>query len=138
MRSGVAGLTQQVQAVDRDLPELKAELWLDASPVRLESAVSAFMLDVFSKKAGYRVAISQAKPVASTGSTSAVEISRFAQGVRGTDLLGVEIGVTGSYQDYQGLVDYLHLLNTKHPAALTRLSVQDSTFEVTARVYGLK
>lgn len=113
---------------------LRDTLVPEAETVKLEQAFSAVLLDVYNLRARYGVQIATATP-AKLGTGNMTVLTELIDDVPDSSLKSVRINLTGTYETYPGLMDYLKALS-EHPTALVRLKVQERGFEASVRVYG--
>ena len=120
---------------EKSLLSLASVLTPDLKTMPLDSAVSAVMLEVFNKRVEHGVAIASATP-AKVGGGGMNQLSALAEDVPGSTLKSVKVNITGTYQTYPGLIEYLQNLQ-ESPVAVIRLKVQDQSFEAAIRIFGV-
>lgn len=127
----VQSALDKAKSAEKGLDVLKK----DKTPVLLEQAVPQTMLQVYNRQVAHGVTISYVTPAKATGRGTVAKLELLADTVPGTTVKSVKVNVTGTYQTYQGLLDYLESLR-ELPVAVVRLKVQDHNFEVSLRIFG--
>lgn len=113
---------------------LRDTLVPEKEPVKLEQAFSSVLLDIYNLRTRHGVQIATATP-AKLGTGNMTVLTELIDSVPDSSLKSVRINLTGTYETYPGLMDYLKALS-EHPTALVRLKVQERGFEASLRVYG--
>jgi len=114
--------------------ELRAVLTKDSTPQPLERAIGRALTTIYNARTTHGVSVSQLSPGKLSG-MAATPLLDLAEEVPGTPLQSVKVNLTGSYQTYSGLLEYLDTVQ-QGPVALSRLLVQGNTFEASLRVFG--
>lgn len=135
MQGTLAKTTKEAKDAQASLAALDAILVADKKPLLLDSAVTSTMLDVFNLRATHGVTIATAGPAKVGGSGGMAQLTMLAEDVPSTSLKSVKVNVAGSYNTYQGLMAYLVALQAG-PVAVTRLKVQEQSFDLSFRIYG--
>lgn len=120
---------------ERDLLEqLRSSLTPSEETFPLDKTVSEVILTLFNNRTEHGVNVANLVPERST-TGDMVGIDELSEEVPGMSIRTVKVNITGTYDYYTGLVDYLGKLQ-KLPVAITRLKVQDNTFEASIRIFG--
>ncbi|MCC5609587.1 hypothetical protein LC612_23125 [Nostoc sp. CHAB 5834] len=104
------------------------------SPVLLEDSLSSAMLALFNNRVLYGVTVASAAPERS-GAGGMSKMSAIADDVPGSSLKSVKVKVSGSYQSYPDLLEYLKELQ-KLPVAVVHVKVTAQNFDISIRVFG--
>lgn len=136
LKNNLSKAQREKSDTDRSLQSLNEILKPDpgASTLPLDAAVSSVMLEVFNTRVVHGVAIAGAVP-SKSGGGAMTQVSALADAVPGSSLKSIKINMSGTYKSYPGLMSYLAGLQ-QGQVAVTRLKVQESTFELSVRVYG--
>jgi len=116
------------------LEELRASLTPSDEEHPIEKTVSQVVLTLYNNRTKYGVNLANVVPERST-SGDMMGIDELSEEVPGMSIRTVKVNLSGTYDYYTGLVDYLKSLQSM-PVAITRLKVQDNTFEASIRIFG--
>jgi hypothetical protein len=124
----------KLQSEQALLEQLRESLTPSEAEYPLENTTSEVILLLLNNRTEYGVNLANVVPERST-SGDMVGIDELSEEVPGMSIKTVKVNITGTYDYYTGLVDYLNNLQ-KMPVAITRLKVQDNTFEASIRIFG--
>lgn len=114
---------------------LAGKLTPDARTLGLGAAVSSTLLDVFNMRVTHGVTITSMAPAKQGGGSDMRQLTALADDVPGTSLKAVKVNMSGSYKTYPGLMAYFESLQ-QGPVSVTRLKVQEKSFEASIRIFG--
>lgn len=137
LKSTVQKMTSQLREAQAAGDDLATALTPDKAPMTIDEAMSAVMLSVFNNRIPFEVSLAYTTPAKLTTGGSVSRLDALVEDIPGTALQSVRINLSGTYQNYEGLLGYLESLKSL-PVAIVRLKVQDQTFDVALRVYGNK
>lgn len=125
---------KDAQQASETLVALQEVLKQDTAPQPLERVSSQALLNIYNMRTAHGVNVNQLSP-GKLGASVDTPVTELAEDVPGSSLKSVKVNLTGTYTSYFGLLNYIKALQTG-PVALTRLKVQDNSFEMSVRVYG--
>lgn len=125
---------RDAQQAGETLIALQEMLKQDVSPQPLEQVTGQALLNVYNLRTAHGINVNQVSP-GKLGASVDTPVTELAEDVPGSSLKSVKVNLTGTYTSYFGLLNYIKDLQTG-PVALTRMKVQDNSFELSVRVYG--
>lgn len=115
--------------------ELSAALKPDATTMSLDQAVSQTVLAVHARTQAHSVTVNQVTSGQGSGGGAATELEKVSEAVPNSSLRVVRLHLTGTYQDYAGLLQYVRSFQ-EGPVAIGRLKVVGNSFELSLQVFG--
>lgn len=135
LASDITKLKKSLSDAQQATSQLENSLKKDAQYGTLDKTVSASMLEVYNQRVAHGIALSYAVPAKLSSGGGISSLSTISEAVPGTKLKSVRVNMSGSYESYQGLMDYFNALKSQ-PIALVGLKVKDQSFEAGLRIYG--
>lgn len=136
LKSQAAAASRDMSAAQESLGSLQELLKADEAPQVLDQTTGQTLLAIYNLRMPHSVTVNQLTP-GKLGASVDTPVNDLAEDVPGSLLKTVKVNMTGSYTNYHGLLNYFNELQAQGPVALTRLKVQDNTFEASVRVYGI-
>jgi hypothetical protein len=133
LKTSLIPIKKEVDATKKALGAAEG-LTAGTPAVALEELMPKVMLELFNQRAAHGVSLSMVTALKG-GTGQVLEVRNLAEPIGDTSVKSVSIKVTGTYKYYTELMDYLKQIQ-KMPVAVSRLRVQDNTFEMTLRVFG--
>lgn len=114
---------------------MKVKLSPDQQNVALNEAFSELLIAVMQNRVENGIRVASVVPHKNPGNSGIAETSKLKELVPNTSVGSIRINVRGSYDNYDGLTNYVTSLR-KLPVSVVYLKVEEQNFELGLRVYG--
>jgi hypothetical protein len=131
-----AKLEKEVRDTGTAKNELSRILTKNVSAQRLDAVVATLMVRILAERLSTGITIGSMSPGKQVSTSGTATFDQLADPLDGTDIRTVRLNVRGSYETYEGLLQYVSKLR-ELPVSVVQLKIEARQFEIGVRAYGI-
>lgn len=134
-KSSIAKLTSDDKQLKAAHATAETVLTQRAPTPKLDTTLSSLLVAVMKERLATGVNVSSLVPSKNVLAAEAASFEKMAESLDGSPLKSVRLNIRGTYQSYEGFLQYVSRLR-ELPVAVVFLKVEANSFELGVRAYG--